>query len=585
MMISRFWAVIRWLLRLGVTFLKVLPFQTVSIVAATLVAQVTMLVATLLPLKIILLLGAERVPSYFPAIFSDYGINQLILFLLVATLAFYGVHLISQKMVSFFSVRGGQKLIARTQKMSLFENQDEVASNGYRTYARALSGGVFTLLVIGLIFWLYRSAALFIVGYIFVSVCLAGVLYVVSSKLRTRFISFLPGVVEVLTTVGFLAVFGFIVARFMLGHSVPLLPAVVTMLLSRQMFSQLSGVVSSVIFLLNNRIKLNSLFFHTQVYVEREHPQQEDFFTRFVPETRDRWMRDLLKQFLPGITTPPVFEFRQSGMPGVVVFLVTLPERDAHYMLRFYAPIRKPWALNEADLLTESSLKELPSPVLLASAPFEDIHVNLFELPQTRVPSAEEHRNSVSLLNREMMALDLPAALVTRFARSRPMLASRIECGWIDRLRVAAADERDNHLLRELGQRWDHIVGLIRDLPVMLINQQIGLDNMLLEDSGSAPLILGWGQWIIEPVGFSWSGHEAPLKQAVAEFEEVQVNSKKLGAVDAEAACLVARMKEFESLFQRQLYRSAIDFIPNILENVSRCKESDKYVEKTPAGG
>ena len=119
----------------------------------------------------------------------------------------------------------------------------------------------------------------------------------------------------------------------------------------------------------------------------------------------------------------------------------------------------------------------------------------------------------------------------------------------------------------------------------MLINQQIGLDNMLLEDSGSAPLILGWGQWIIEPVGVSWSGHEAPLKQAVAEFEEVQVNSKKLGAVDAEAACLVARMKEFESLFQRQLYRSAIDFIPNILENVSRCKESDKYVEKTPAGG
>jgi hypothetical protein len=531
-----------------------------------------MLLATLLPLKIIILLGSDGIPRYFPASFAQYDRGQLIIWLSIATVAFYMAHLIAEKLVSICSSAGSRKLVSRTRKVALFDDQDELASSGYRTYARALAGGVFTFLVIALLFWLYRDAGYMISGYIAVCMLFLGLIYKYNARVRSGFSDFLPGAVSVLSTIGFLSAFGFIVAQFMLGHPVPLLAAIITMLLSRQMFSRLSTVVGSALFLLGNRLKLNSLFFHTQVYVEREHPQQEDFFTRFTPDSRDRWLRELFAQFVPGVKGHPRFEWHQSGMPSVASFWVSVDGDSPDYLLRFYAPIRKPWAMNEATLLSEKAMCRLPAPKLLISTPFEDLHVSLFELPNVKIPSGKEHRKHVIALNAELMMMVLPSPLITRFSRSRPMLGSRMERNWVERIRMAANTASERHLIDELSRRWDHIRGTIENLPVMLVNQQTGLDNMVVDEPEGRPLLLGWGQWAIEPIGFTWGPQPKAQQQSVNDLKQLQNSCEKLNEIDVEAACLVARMKHFESLYVRQLYRSAIDFVPDILDNLQRCR-------------
>lgn len=491
-MIKQFIGVLRWLLRLGLTFAKVVPFQTLNVVVATLVAQVTMLLATLLPLKIIILLGSDGIPRYFPPSFAQYERDQLIIWLSIATGVFYVAHLLAEKLISLCSASGSRKLVNRTRKVALFEDQDELASNGYRTYARALAGGVFAVLVVALLSWVYRDVAYVIMGYMLASALVLSCIYQFNRRLQSRFMDFLPGAVSVLSTFGFLVVFAFILTQFMLGYSVPLLMAIISMMLSRQMFSRLSTIVSSTGFLLGNRLKLNSLFFHSQVYVEREHPQQEDFFTLFVPGQREEWLKRLFSQVVPGVEGIPVFEWRQTGMPGVVAFRVTVESDSSSYMLRFYAPIRKPWAINEATLLSERVMDRLPAPRLLACLPFENIHVNVFELPVVQPVTGREHAQCVGALNDELMAMAVPGPLVTRYCRSKSMLRSRMERDWIKRVRFAANTEEDHRLISELDESWERIGQVIEHLPVMLVNPQAGADNVVVDKNGR-PLLLGWG--------------------------------------------------------------------------------------------
>lgn len=64
-------AALRWSLSIGSKFFNVVPKATLSVIFFSLVSQVTILLAFLLPLKILMLLGSAGIPHYFPDVFED----------------------------------------------------------------------------------------------------------------------------------------------------------------------------------------------------------------------------------------------------------------------------------------------------------------------------------------------------------------------------------------------------------------------------------------------------------------------------------------------------------------------------------
>ena len=62
---------VRWSVSLGNKFLRVVPVLTILAVICSVFSQFFLLIGFLLPLKVVLLLGSENVPVYFPAIFHD----------------------------------------------------------------------------------------------------------------------------------------------------------------------------------------------------------------------------------------------------------------------------------------------------------------------------------------------------------------------------------------------------------------------------------------------------------------------------------------------------------------------------------
>src|SRR5699024_1263303 len=90
---------LRWNASLGVKFLRVVPYATVIIVLLTLISQIAMLLASVLPLKVVLMLGSDGVPRYFPAFLTSLNRDVLIGVLTGGTIGFFIVHIISEKLI------------------------------------------------------------------------------------------------------------------------------------------------------------------------------------------------------------------------------------------------------------------------------------------------------------------------------------------------------------------------------------------------------------------------------------------------------------------------------------------------------
>ena len=152
--ISSPYQALAWFFSLGIKFFRVAPVLTGSSIALTIASQLLFLVAFLLPLKVVLLLGSEKIPSYFPAFMASFGRERLIILLSAASVLFYFSYLICDGLVARFSQQGAEKLVQRSRKIAIFERQDDIASKGYLRFSQAFAGLCFTCIcLLGMIFF------------------------------------------------------------------------------------------------------------------------------------------------------------------------------------------------------------------------------------------------------------------------------------------------------------------------------------------------------------------------------------------------------------------------------------------------
>ncbi|WP_337133530.1 hypothetical protein, partial [Staphylococcus aureus] len=218
---------LRWSFSIGNKFLRVVPKDTLVIVAATLVSQFSILLAFLLPLKILMLLGSTGVPRYFPTVFANYDRDVLVIVLSLAAIGFYLMYFVAEKLIVYGSRHGADLLLRRSHKITLFENQEGIASRGYQRYARSLASGVFLFLVASVIAWLYSELLLVLIVYVVLAFFTLAMLYAKGGKLRSG-LDEAPGpIVNTATSIGFLLAFGFMVAQFLFGNPPGLLVAII----------------------------------------------------------------------------------------------------------------------------------------------------------------------------------------------------------------------------------------------------------------------------------------------------------------------------------------------------------------------
>lgn len=561
---------LRWSGSLGRKFIGVVPGPTLAIVGATLVSQISMLLAFILPVKIVILLGSDGIPGYFPSSFEAVDRDMLIVLLSTGTAGFYLLYLSAERLIAFLTRIGTKALLATSGKMALFEGQDDMAANAYARFSRAVAGAVFIALAFAAITLLYTGMAGVVAGYAVFAALATGGLYKTSGSFRERLQTRLGPTLNLFTGIGFFIAFGYLVADFLAGTPPGIIAALISLILMRQAVGRIAGVVTGLSGLQRQRTKLDALFFHGRPFMPPQSSVERSMWPLLRKQRRDEWVRPLLEEVTSAVPDSLRYQWLDLGTPNVAALAVRDGEaRSCRYLVKLFETNRSAAALHEATLLADP-LAHLPAPELLGATEVDRFHSHVYSWCDGAPSTAEEfNEHAAEQVRVALLRVEPPASLVERYQRSRAMLWQRLTPSMLEWMQVAAETADHEAALERMSTRLADVQALLRELPPALVNPDITRDTLWVpEDGERSPLLISWDKWALEPVGAGWPVRSEFLEHLGPAVARAAETRSALAAVRAEHAEIAALAYQFESLAGRQRYAYALELLPDILQRL-----------------
>lgn len=561
---------IRWHFSLGNKFLRVTPILTSLIVCLTLLSQSALLFASYLPLKIIMLLGRETVPSYFPDIFLEVNRDTLIVALCCLTIVFFLTHFISEHLITYISNRGAVKLVAKNRKIVLFQGQEEVSIQSYQRYARSLAAGIFVFLVITLFLIVYASLAIFILLYVFVVMMMLTVLCSVSKAFLQAVNESFYRILNISATLGFLSSFTFIVYQYLSGKKINLLILIVCLLLTRQAIGKLSALIKDFYYLNSRKRKLRALFFHKYVLMADKKEYKSDYWNLFNSDKLKQWIPALIKN-VSDVSGELEIKWLQVGVLGVFGFQVYCCDehrgKNHSFLIKLFDQTRESQASYESTILLYQN--ELPGLKLLEVDRVASFICHVYEEQGLDEVPASKVKDAVFEVRAELMSIEPSAKLVSSYLRSHPCLWERLNRETLRGVEIAASNlgEHVSRQFYEFLENFEDIVARLKSLPLTIVNPDISVDKLLVNSRGHY-LATHWGRWSLEPVGSGWpvsSNGIYLLRKLLPGLMSKRISLSKVAQSDV---CLSAFVFAFDGFCQKQKYVYALELLPNILNLV-----------------
>lgn len=554
----------RWSGSIGAKFSRIVPAETAAVVVLTLVSQVSILLAFFLPLKVIILLGSTGIPRYFPSAFADYDRHSLVVWLSVAAVAFYVLHLLSEWLIKRAVDRGAMRLMAHSRKMVLFERQEEVAETGYQKYAQALASSVFVGLAFAVLVAVYPRLATLASGYTVLAA--AGILAgaALQPGLRNTIAEWLGPALGVMSAIGFLGAFAFLVADFLLWEPPGLIVAIVSMLLVRQVFRHLVSLVKDLETLYARRVKLNALFFHNQVLLPDHKAKDGDIWALLAPGARLQWVLPLLSDLAEAALDDPRVEWHQSGFRDVAVLRVFDLGKGDDYLVKLFSRKRRALALHEATLYAEMAKDAFPGLPFLGVTVVDDHQCHVFDRSGV-VSNARELKMMPVLFDllERLLLIAPPMRMVRRYMRSHPVLWERLDDHVVERMALAVNNDQERSMMSRFASELEGIRSILKGLPLTIVNPDINPDTVAIDAEGR-PRVFHWARWALEPMGAFWPLSEKSLGRLDSAVDAANGAGVHGATVQPAHVRLSAVLCEIEQNCRRQRYRDAIELTPAV---------------------
>ncbi len=567
--IKQVWIALEWLVSLGTKFFRVVPLHTAHAVGATLLSQLSLLVAFILPLKVILLLGSNGIPSYFPEFLMTLDRTHLISVLASAAVAFYLSHVLAERLTRTCVERGASLLLARSRKITLFEDQEGIARRAYQRYAAGLAALVFIGLGAAFLLKFYPAFLLFLLAYDLSAFGIALALYAGSSYARSSMERNFSGAVKLAGDIGFLGAFSFIVVDFLWGSPPSVLIGIISLILMRQWMQRTSALVTNIHSLNHQRRLLSALFFHGQALTSHLGARPSDYWKLVQSPRRLSWIEEELRK----MAHPDLFvlgaPWYQTRLPGIAAFVVSARRGEGsteRFLVKLFSRGNRAMAQHEATLLAE--LGDIPAPEFLGASEVNGLQCHVFRGPDAQPIPAGSLKVKARELTARMLGTEPPPGLVDRYSRSRMMLGRRLTPELINRAEIAADGRQQRAVIQQLRERLDQIKEALAHLPLQLSSPGQTGETLALDHEG-AIISLHWGRWNLEPIGSGWPVETNESQMLTDAFEQAKVRRRALAHVSRAQVQLAALASEFERLCQLEQFASALEVVPPLLECLS----------------
>ena len=560
---------LRWFISISKKFFVVLPLNTLVVVFSTIVSQVSVILAFFLPLKIIILLGSEGIPRYFPQSWAAYDRDQLVIYLCLAMILFYLLHHVAEKAIGFYSDLGARTMLTRTGKLLLFANQEEKAISAYVKYSESLAALVFIFLGMVFLLFLYPLLAAAMFAFISLVALIIGLGVVLNARFRQAWEDGSGQLLGTLSGFGFFWTFAVIVLDFILGSPPGFILVIISMLLSRQLLGRSKVFIDNLKKLYSDRLSINALFFHGHAYKQDSGKHKKQFWSLLDREQRKVWITRTIAR-LSGTKIHTLDTcWRQSGTANVACFEVSCfnqsNEKTGKFLVKLFNPARKALAMHESNLLGIVKSKNFPAPAFQGADQIDNCICHVFNWSSCSLSPKEKFKKEALNIRIGLMEFPVPDKLYRQYIRSKQMLWQRLDQELPRCLHAGANYLEEQKLVDRLEQELPRITSILKSLPLQFVNPDIKVET-LARNSKKGLLLINWGRWSLEPLGSGWPVKPIMLKKLDQAVEETSRLRKDCQDVRIEQVRLAALMFAVESFYHKQNFSSAIGLLPEVLD-------------------
>ncbi|WP_236236127.1 DUF2189 domain-containing protein [Pseudomonas faucium] len=553
-------ATLGWCLSLGMKLLRVVPATTLTVQVATLASQIFLLLAFFLPLKVIILLGSEKIPNYFPSALQALKKSHLIISLSLAAALSYVVYLLCELLIAYCCRRGARALLQRSAKLNLFENQEKIAAHAYSRFTRAMASALFVIISAVTLLIIYPSLFVIVSGYTLLATFTCMALYNTSTRARAQFQHNLGNILNALSATGFLLSFFCLVADFLYFPHPRIFHMVIAVLVMRQALQRLTSIVQDIVSLRTQHRQINAMFFQSQPLLEQ--PQNNHQLEHLLnPAIRETWALSLMQQAGIHAKAGVQVHWHQIDAVDVYAFRITVnsAEEPGEYLAKLFG--NNIASLAEQERLLFEYQPRLPSLEWLGQHRLQGIDCHLFRLDGHKKLIRRQIGDGVVAINRQLLFCEPAVDLLLRFSRTRPYLEQRLQASAIEPLRFACSNSEDAEKVERLLASLPTIVQTLGALPRQIVSLDITNEALLISSSQVFHLS-HWSSWRIEPVGCNWPvGERERLHEAVESARGIR---QSMASVAANDVLLAAFMYSFERFLLRKDYPAALRMLDDI---------------------
>ncbi|WP_200627014.1 hypothetical protein [Pseudomonas sp. LAM2023] len=556
----------RWIYSVASKITRNIPGLTLTIITCTLAAQMSLLAASYLPLKAIILIGSPSIPSYFPDYLKEFEQKDLFILLSVAAIAFYMLYLASESITKKLTTLGSEKLVSNSRKLIVFDGQDDVARKAYLRLTRSLAAVIFLALTIAALGFIYLELTIAVISF---WLCMGIAAKTITALKKDHSAPTTEGTYELVNSMGsfgFLAAFSYLAYDLLSDTPPSLLPAIIGVLLTRQIMQRTTLLIQDVMVLKEQRLQISALFFNSHKLTSESQSKATKFWNIFTRSQIDYWVPALLNEATQKTYTAHHINWHQSGVHDIFALEVkatcNLGTAET-YLIKIFNTNRSTLAINEATLLSEPNVRNLCTIPFVHATVLDGFHCHIFRPEHlNKIPPVEFSIHHLELTKLLMRSTPSPS-LVQKYTRSRPLLWDRLSDPALANLGEALNISAHHDAFKEFMRHIDRIRYLLRTLPLHVCNVQVGKDQIFISTTGTLT-VSHWGNWSLEPVGASLQISrklELLLPELLLELKEQRADMQLVTEQHLHFSALCFQL---DQLLVKQNYLSAAELMPQI---------------------
>ncbi len=563
---------VNWLLRLTVRFLKGAPGPTSLVILLSLLLQALTMIAFLLPIKVIMILSSPDIPQFFPEAYSQLNRDTLVISLGAVALTCFLLISFVKRGIKFASQLGAGELQAKAQKITLFPNQNTVASNAYLKYSELLANLTFSTLAIAVLFYLYTDVAILLLLYISLSFIALLLVASFSPSLHHALATHTHNVTSNLNNVGFFVVFIFVVIDFLYATPPSFFIAMLSMVIIRRLLSLLGASINKAISLQGQKQKINAIFFHHKPFALSTEVEPESFWKLFDHGLTSNWLKEVIAKVTDSDSSLSSVDWLQTQETHQLVLKVSLTNQARVFLIKLFDKKFIHLASHEASLIEQHS-SSLPCPPLLLVTTISGHPCHLFEITGFKTTTKEKIKGQTICLQKQLLKTTPAAHLLQQYKRSKRTLWQRLDASVFNDLSTVA-NIKHAHVIAQAKKVFPEIKNRIKSLPFAIsISSEKARRGILLENTSGVIYTVSWESWTFEPIGYGWKTNDMSLKALEEELTQAYNAAPQLSNIPFENIMLASLLSAFEKKINLVQYYDAISLLDNALSIIkpSRC--------------